>query len=161
MSPAYDRPQDGQAPKVTGYQAQNTVTVRVRDLDRLGAMLDGLVSAGANEIYGIAFGLQDPQAAEDEARRAAIAEAVRRAGIMAEAAGVKLGPIIAITDAQASVGPQPRFRAMAEASMGAPIKRGEMAVSQQATLTFAIRPMNDDKPDDDGSPETPDAPAGN
>ncbi len=158
LSPVMDHSQDAQPPKVVGYQAQNMVTVRVRDLDRLGAMLDGLVNAGANEIYGIAFGLQDPQAAEDEARRAAVAEARRRAEIMAEAAGVHLGPILFISDSQPSMGPQPQFLAMADAAMGAPVERGEMSVSQQATLTFAIRAAPGDVPGEQRSPET-DSPA--
>lgn len=145
LSPLLDQAPDRSAPVVTGYSAQNMVSVRVRDLDRLGQMLDDLVAVGANEIYGIAFGLQDPQAAEDEARRAAVAEARRRAGILAEAAGVGLGQVLHVTDAQASMGPQPQFRAMADAAMGAPVERGEMVVTQQVTLTFAIHPAPGDE----------------
>ena len=59
---------EGQPPKLSGYTAQNMVTVRVRDLARLGPVLDKLVETGANEINGIGFAREDMEAARDEAR---------------------------------------------------------------------------------------------
>ncbi len=57
---------------LTGYQASNAVTITVRDLSRLGATVDAVVAAGANQVNGVNFSLSDPQHAEDEARRAAV-----------------------------------------------------------------------------------------
>ena len=68
--------EEGQPPRLTGYQASNQVTVTVRDLARLGAAVDAAVTAGANQVGGISFGLPIPQAAENAARE----EAVQGAG---------------------------------------------------------------------------------
>lgn len=81
---------DGEAPRVTGYAAQNNVTVRVRDIAGLGAVLDKLVASGANEIGGINFTREDMTEAEDATRSAAVQDARRRAEIADEAAGMRL-----------------------------------------------------------------------
>ncbi|WP_258869784.1 SIMPL domain-containing protein [Paracoccus thiocyanatus] len=73
LSPVMDYSDQGQPPKLTGYGAQNSVTVRVRDLAGLGAMLDRLVASGANEIGGIAFARDDMTEVEDKARSEAVA----------------------------------------------------------------------------------------
>ncbi|KJZ31824.1 hypothetical protein TW83_06675, partial [Paracoccus sp. S4493] len=75
---------ENQAPTVTGYQATNTVAVRVSDLARLGEVLDAIVTAGANEINGITFSREDGAEAQDQARRDAVADARRKAELLAE-----------------------------------------------------------------------------
>ncbi|MDM7256108.1 MAG: SIMPL domain-containing protein [Paracoccus sp. (in: a-proteobacteria)] len=131
---------DGKPPVVTGYQVSNVVTVQMRDLDRLGGLLDALVAAGANQVQGISFGRDDAQAAEDEARVDAIAEARRRAEVMAQAAGVRLGPILSISEGTASYGPAPVMM-RAEASMGGtPVEQGELTVTAQVNVVFGLLP---------------------
>lgn len=146
LSAMMDYSDQGQAPKLTGYAAQNTVTVRVRDLAGLGAVLDKLVASGANEINGIGFSRDDMTAAEDEAQTAAVADARRRAEIMAEAAGMRLGRLMALSDAQVASPPRPMMAMRAEAkSADTPIEAGEMTVDAQVTAIFELVAM--DAPD--------------
>ncbi|MDO5704986.1 MAG: SIMPL domain-containing protein, partial [Paracoccus sp. (in: a-proteobacteria)] len=77
---------EGRAPAITGYQAQNMVTARARDLARLGEVLDAIVQAGANEVQGISFQREDSRASADEARANAVTEARRRGEVLADAA---------------------------------------------------------------------------
>lgn len=141
LSPMQDYSQDGKPPVITGYIAQNTVSVRVRDLAKLGAVLDKLVESGANEISGISFSREDTTEAEDTARVDAIAEAARRAGVMAGAAGQRLGPIISISDTDVISGPQPMLMGMARADKAStPIQAGELSISARVTVIYALLP---------------------
>ena len=158
LSPMLDYSKDGEAPRVTGYAAQNNVTVRVRDIAGLGTVLDKLIASGANEVSGITFSREDMTATEDEARMKAVADARRRAETMAEAAGMKLGPLMALSDVPMDSGPMPmpRMAMAAEAKMGgAPIEAGELAVTTNVTAVYALRPA--DAPD---APEGMDMPEG-
>ena len=158
LTPAMDYTDNGQPPKLTGYAAQNSVTVRVRDIAGLGGVLDKLIASGANEVSGITFSREDMTATEDEARMKAVADARRRAETMAEAAGMKLGPLMALSDVPMDSGPMPmpRMAMAAEAKMGgAPIEAGELAVTTNVTAVYALRPA--DAPD---APEGMDMPEG-
>lgn len=137
----YTPTQEGKPAILTGYTAQNMLTLRVRDLAGLGAALDGLVSAGANEINGIAFSREDMTEAEDAARTAAIQAAQKRAEVMAAAAGMRLGPLISLSDAQSASGPV-AFASMARDAKAAatPIAAGELTVSASVTAVFALLP---------------------
>ena len=126
-------------PEITGFSASNTVTVRVRALDALGGVLDGVLDAGANSFNGLQFGLQDPVPVTDAARAAAVADARRKADLVAAAAGVALGPILSIAEAGAEMPPQPMFRM--EASMAAdavPVAPGELTVVERVTVVWQI-----------------------
>ena len=138
LSPVQAYP-EGQAPVVTGYQVSNIVTVQMRDLDKLGTLLDALVAEGANQVQGISFGREDTQSAEDEARVDAIAEARRRAEVMAQAAGVKVGPIVSISEGAAGPGPMPMMM-RAQAASGAPVEAGELTVTAQVNVIFSLLP---------------------
>lgn len=140
LSPVQNYSQDGKPPVITGYMAQNMVTLRVRDLSRLGPVLDMLVEAGANEINGISFTREDTTEAEDAARTNAVAAARHKAEVMAEAAGMKLGRLIALSDGNSSAGPRPMMMAMAADAKGSatPIEAGELGVSAQVSATFAL-----------------------
>ena len=158
LTPVMDYSDNGQPPKLTGYAAQNSVTVRVRDISGLGGVLDKLIASGANEVSGITFSREDMTATEDEARMKAVADARRRAETMAEAAGMKLGPLMALSDVPMDSGPMPmpRMAMAAEAKMGgAPIEAGELAVTTNVTAVYALRPA--DAPD---APEGMDMPEG-
>ena len=86
------------APTITGYSVSNNVTVIVRDIPRLGALLDKAVTAGANSVYGIGFGHNDPSALLDKARPLAVADARRKAEIYAGAGGARIGRLMALTE---------------------------------------------------------------
>ncbi|MBW4707791.1 SIMPL domain-containing protein [Roseobacter sp. YSTF-M11] len=124
-------------PKITGFVASNSLTVRVRDLDTLGGILDLVVSDGANTFNGLSFGLQEPKPAADAARAEAVRDAIDRAQQLAEAAGLALGPIQSITESGAM--PRPQMMEMAAArQMDAPIAAGELTVEAQVHIVFAI-----------------------
>jgi uncharacterized protein YggE len=124
---------------IRGYSAGNTVHIRVRDLDKLGGLLDQVVKDGANTFNGLNFGLQDATDAKNEARRRAVADARAKAELYAEAAGVTLGKIVELTDGATS-SPQPVFmeRAAMAMSDAVPIAEGEVSTSARVTITFEI-----------------------
>ncbi len=121
---------------ITGYQASNTVSVRVRALPGLGELLDQVVGNGANTLNGISFGLADPRPATDEARRRAVADARARAELLAGAAGVELGSILSISESGGGQVPQPMYRR--EAAMAVPVEGGEVGVTAAVTITWAL-----------------------
>ena len=97
LSAQYDYPQNGPA-RLRGYQATNRVSVRVEDLERTGRIVDAVVAAGVNQIDGVSFGLKDPTAAENEARRLAVRALQDKAALYAQALGVPLGGVRALTE---------------------------------------------------------------
>ncbi|MDO5614491.1 MAG: SIMPL domain-containing protein [Paracoccus sp. (in: a-proteobacteria)] len=129
---------EGRAPAITGYQAQNMVTVRVREVARLGEMLDALVQAGANEVQGISFQREDAQDAADDARASAVTEARRRAEVLAQAAGMRLGPVVSLRDVAAATGPQPMMMARAESAGSVPVQAGELTITAQVEMVFSM-----------------------
>lgn len=125
-------------PRITGYVAANSVMVRLRDLDALGGVLDAVITDGANTLGGVSFGLQDPDEAEDDARRLAVEDAMNRATVLASAAGVALGPVLTMSEGGASL-PQPRMmmEAMSDTA-GVPVAAGELTVSARVNIVFQI-----------------------
>ncbi|WP_238365303.1 SIMPL domain-containing protein [Mesobacterium pallidum] len=139
LNPVYDSRSSGVERQV-GFEAVNTLTLRIRDLDGLGGVLDTLVrEAGANTLNGLSFGLSDPAPLMDEARRDAVAEARHRAEVLAEAAGVTLGKLVSIQDGGGGM-PYPVAAPMMEArSAGAvPVAAGEVTVNANVTMTWEI-----------------------
>lgn len=138
------RPKDGELrrpPQIVGYRVSNQATVKVRDLDTLGPLLDALVGEGSNQIGGIAFGLSNMDELMNEARRAAIKTVVAKAELYAEAGGFSLKRIVTISE-QSGIYPPPRFRAMANVAMAAeaavPIEAGEQEISVTVAAEWEI-----------------------
>ena len=127
---------------IKGYIASNTVTVRVRALDSLGALLDAAVKDGANTLNGVEFGLQDPAPVQAEARKRAVADAQARAELIAGAAGVKLAGIKSISEGGAQPMPMPMLRMAADsAAAGAvPVASGEVGTLAQVTIVWTLAP---------------------
>lgn len=125
------------ARKITGFLATNMLTVRVRDLDTLGGILDLVIGDGANSFNGLSFGLQEPKPSQDAARADAVKDAIDRAQQLAEAAGVTLGPIQSISEHGGFARPQMMEMAAAR-SADVPIASGELTVSAQVNIVFAI-----------------------
>ncbi|ANM05260.1 hypothetical protein AMC78_CH03192 [Rhizobium phaseoli] len=146
IQPQYNYPQpvDGQQqqPQLIGYQTINAVTVRLRDLAKLGQVIDQSVTLGINQGGDIQFTNDKPEAAIEEARKDAVAEAVKKAKTLSEAAGVKLGRIIEINENEPRPLPQPAYRAtmMKEADAAVPVQAGETTYNVSVTVTFAIEP---------------------
>lgn len=128
----------GERARIVGYQASNTVVVRVRALDDLGEILDDVVESGANQFHGLSFGLQDPGPVQDAARRAAVAEALRKAALYAQAAGLRLGQVLEFNES-GSASPRPvMLERMAMAPDAVPVAQGEVTTQAMVTMVFAI-----------------------
>ncbi len=142
ISPVFSQQPPNQAgvPAITGYRVSNNVTVIVRDLPRLGALIDKSVAAGANEIYGIAYGENDPNALLDKARPLAVADARRKAEIYASAGGAKIGRLMELSE-EPGVQPPVAFAARAYVRGGAaatPIEAGEDKLRVTITARFEL-----------------------
>ena len=122
------------------YVVDNTVYVTVRDLDVIGEALNTAVEAGANSIYGIQFDVADKTAALSAARAEAVNNARTIAEELAQAAGVELGAVQTINQ-NFSPGPSPVMfeRAMADAAASVPISAGDMQLSVEVNVVFAIQ----------------------
>jgi uncharacterized protein YggE len=121
-----------------GFTARNSVSVRIRDLDRAGRVLDAASAAGANEINGPMLTSTDRDAAETKALEDAVADARNRAKTLAEAAGVRVGRVAAIVEGfSGGVEPVAGLRATADAA-SAPIEPGTEELQATVTMTFAI-----------------------
>lgn len=135
----YDPPE----PRIIGYQANNTVNVRQRDLTRFGKVIDTLVAAGANTVNGPSFGLDEPDAALDEARTDAMRKARARAELYARAAGLRVARILSISESGGySPPPMPiyaRGGAMMEAAP-TPVASGEVSLNANVTVLFELAP---------------------
>lgn len=140
VEPIIDYAKDGQPPKTRGYRVSNQVVVLVRDLGQLGAVLDNVITAGANQVQGLSFEVSKADALKDEARTEAVANALRRAKLLAAAAGAEVGQVLQISEEVSSNTPvpyaAPRF---AKAEMSVPIERGTSTLEARVTATWALK----------------------
>jgi uncharacterized protein YggE len=139
LNPRYTNPRDGQPAVIDGYQASNQVEIHVRDLDKLGDVLDRIVTLGANQMNGIEFEVSAAETLRDAARKDAIANARRRAELYAAAAGAKVGRVVQISEGG---GPEPRpyFKAgrVASAMEAVPVERGTQSLAANVTVTWEL-----------------------
>jgi uncharacterized protein len=121
------------------YRISNMVHVTIRDLDMVGDVLDAVIEAGANNIWGVSFTVEDPAAVQADARIDAIADARQRAGALAELSEVRLGPVMSVSEV-ISGGSSPVL-AMAERAVAydsATISPGELEITYQVQVTYFI-----------------------
>jgi len=129
----------GTPTEVIGYQVANQVNVTVRDLDKVSTLLEDVVAAGANTIYGITFGIEDPSDAQSQARAAAVADAKKRAEELAQAAGHTLGRVLSITEGIAQGIPYYDGAQFATGKGGgAPVQFGSTEVSVDVQVTYEL-----------------------
>ena len=145
-APPIQRP-DGQyeqqEQRIIGYNATNTVTVRQRKLSEFGRVIDTLVEAGANQVNGPSFQMDEPDAATDEARLAAMKKARARAELYAKAAGLRVVRILSISESGGyNPGPPVVFARMAADSEAAPspVAAGEIQLNANVTVMFELAP---------------------
>lgn len=132
---------DGKPREITGYTVVDEVRVTVRDLAKLGQILERVVAAGSNSLRGLTFERDDPAPERQQALARAVVAARGKAEAMAKAAGVALGEVVAI-DESGGAPPIPLVKYRAEAmvaSDGAPVTPGELEISASVSVTFAIR----------------------
>lgn len=140
IEPRYVHPKDGSAPKVTGYRVVNQVRIAVRDLTRLGELLDRAVNLGANQAAGISFEVSSAETLKDEARKQAMANALRRARLFAEAAGATVGEVVTIAEDVFMPPPRPYGGVRSAMSADAvPIERGSQMLEVRVQVTWALR----------------------
>lgn len=138
INPQYSQPprnqagqfvgQEGFQPQIYAYEVTNTVNITARDLTKLGELLDAVVSAGANRMNGISFRFEEPEALLDQCRKQAMADAKRKAEMLAGEAGVVLGMPLTISE-QGAAPPPPRPMMY--------MMRGEMAAMDAASVPVA------------------------
>ncbi len=139
VQPIYEARKEGQAQRIVGYRATNSVRLVLHDIAKLGAVLDEVVSLGANDIGAIEFGVAEPEARKDEARKAAMAKAIANAKLYAEAAGVELGPVLSINEEESIF--QPRYAAPSamEASKAVPIEAGTTTIEVKVHVSWQLK----------------------
>jgi hypothetical protein len=128
-------------PRLTGYQAANQVTVTVHDLARLGAAVDAVVGAGANQVNGISFGLNDPTAAENAAREAAVKALAAKADLYARATGYRVSRLVSLSEGGGyAAPPQPMamMRMMKAEAVSTPVSPGELNVRIEVTGLYEL-----------------------
>lgn len=125
------------------YRVTNTVRVTIRDLDKVGALLDAAVTAGANEVWGISFGIGEPEALEAKARDEAVKDARDRAEALAKAQGLALGEVVSVSDHTGGGAPRLMLEAARDSAFGysgAPVAPGEVSVSAQLEVVYRLAP---------------------
>jgi uncharacterized protein YggE len=146
LSPLYSQGRPGseeQTPRITGYQANYTVTVRIEDLKKVGPVIDAGLGAGANSLDGVAFGLRNDEAARAAALTDAVREARAKAEALAQALKVRLVELLEVSEGGVAVNPPPYPRAgrfaMAEAMTAeTPVESGQVGVEASVTLRYRI-----------------------
>lgn len=130
-----------QPPHIVGYTVRNSLNVRVRDITAVGKILDKSVTLGVNEGGNIQFTNDDPSAAITEARIKAVKSALAKAQTLAEAAGVKTGKILEISEQSFSPRPMPMARAemsMARSADAVPVAAGENTYKVTVNVSYSI-----------------------
>jgi uncharacterized protein len=127
---------------ITGFEVINQLQVTVRDTDSLGDLLDASVNAGANSIYGVTFYVDDQTAAASEARVMAVEDARTKAEELATAAGMSLGPVVAIAEGTVPI-VSPMFArgggGMAMDAAATPVEAGSTTVAIDVQVTYELR----------------------
>lgn len=147
LNPRYEHYNKGNRntpPRITGYEAHNTVSVTVDDIDRLGAILDALVSSGVNGLQQVQYRIADPSDLEAQARAAAASAARAKAEAYAQAIGTKITGIVSMSES-AGRAPQPmmRMEAASAAPDSLPMSGGTQTVTAQLHVVFALSGLMD------------------
>jgi uncharacterized protein YggE len=135
LQPQYDPNKTGAA-RLIGFQANNQVTVKIRDVARLPSVLDRAIAGGANEMSGVEFIVSEQGKLLDKARAEAIADARRKADLYATAAGMKVGRVMAISE-EGSAPPQRTFQAL-RAGAATPLAPGEQTMRAVVTVSYEL-----------------------
>ncbi|MCD2184425.1 SIMPL domain-containing protein [Rhizobium sp. GN54] len=146
INPQYQFPQgdgnENKPPVLVGFQVSNMLSVRIRDLAKLGTILDQTVTLGVNQSGGIRFTNDKPEAAISEARKKAVEDGIARARELTSAAGIDIGKVLEISETSYRAQPMPMMRAaMAKdfAPEAVPVAAGENSYSVTVTMTFELK----------------------
>jgi uncharacterized protein YggE len=142
LTPQYNYTQNKETPTLVGYRVVNSVAVTIKQLDKVGQILDAAATAGATSLQGVTFTIADPTAVQSQARVAAVKQARARAEELARAAGASLGKVTSINESTAGATPQYAPSVSRSAAMGVtdtPIVSGELEVRVNVQMTYAIQ----------------------
>ncbi|TSC97941.1 MAG: hypothetical protein Greene101447_239 [Parcubacteria group bacterium Greene1014_47] len=127
-------------PEIVGYSISQMVELKIRDFEKIGTILAGLVGKGANTVSGLSFGVDDPEMVQNEARAEAIEKAKGKARALARAGGFKLGKLISIEEGGVSPTPFYTLEAQGKERSSLPtIEPGSQDITVDVTLKFEIR----------------------
>ncbi len=133
---------EGQPPTITGYEARNSVTVTMSDLNKLGTVIDAAGQAGANDVAGISFTLRQDRPARDQALKEATREAVSKAQVIAQALGGRVVRILEVQEEGFQRPPQPLYQAEAlmvkRDAASTPIEVGSLDITSRVQLVAEI-----------------------
>jgi uncharacterized protein YggE len=131
---------EGQQPRITGYQANNSVTAKIRTINNTGRVIDAAVAAGGNTVNGVSFSYQDPEAQLDAARRDAIQDARHRAELYANALGMHVVRVVAVSEGGGYSPPMPMpMERMAAQDASTPVAPGQIETRVGVSVTFELR----------------------
>lgn len=132
---------NGKTPRITGYQASIQVRVTMKDIEKVGAIIEAGTGAGANEVSGPTFTLSEQSASRADAIKQAVADAKARAEVMAKAAGKTVGAVLSISEAGVSVPPIYYSGALKGGADTAsvPIEAGTLDVTANVTVVFELK----------------------
>ena len=139
VQPQYADTANGARQRITGYLVSNQVDVTLDDTKKLGPALDTLIGAGANQINSVSFSIRDSEALMQAARKAAIADARKRANTYADAAGVSLGGVVSIQENGNVNIPLMAYADLARARIATPTAAGEESVTASVSMVFELK----------------------
>lgn len=137
ISPRYD----STGREVTGYQVSNMLSITIREVSKASDLLDQVVDAGANNIWGISFNIDNPTALQQTAREQALTDARARAEAMAKAIGATVGQVLSVTENIGNPSPVMYRAEMAAADTAGsvPVQAGEQTITAQVQVTFELQ----------------------
>jgi uncharacterized protein len=138
VQPVYTSPGPNMEPRLSGFSVSNQVSVTIRQIDKVGDILDRLVTAGATDAGSVQFLHADPSKALDRAREAAMADARRKAELYARAAGLTLGSVAWVTEDSPASAFAPKVAMHAVLPGSVPIATGEDTLQVRITVGFEI-----------------------
>ena len=137
----YPVPINGGGPKISGYQVNESLEVKIRNLDKVSEILDGVVAAGANQVGQLTFKIDDPEKLKSEARAKAIADAKKKANELKGEVGIRLGKIVNFSEGFSGY-PGPimyEAQALSKDGGGPSVPSGENEITVNVTLTYQIK----------------------
>jgi uncharacterized protein len=136
--------QENKPPIIKGYQVSNSLNIKIRDMNKVGPVLDALVAQGINQISGPSFSVEDPDKAMDKARQEAIQKANERANLYAKGFGMKVKRVISISESGGYQSPMPqpvyamKAMAMADAAAETSVAAGEVTLNLSLSVQFEL-----------------------
>jgi len=139
LQPIYNNDSRDNSQRISGYRLQNNVTVTIENLTSIGTVIDAVFQAGANQFYGLRFGLKDDKNLREELLRKAVQDGRRKAQVIAEALGVTLGTPQSVAEAGGYIPMQADSFQMMKSGAGASVETGTQTVSLDVNMVYNLQ----------------------